>query len=122
MARALEYVKRDFCGLCFVNLVDFDMIYGHRNNIDGYAEALTEFDKWLPEFMSEMRDEDILIITADHNIALASVYDSWGRQYAIVQPNSDNITIDTSAWGNNIYIIKVILDNSTTASFKLSRR
>jgi len=63
-----------------------------------------------------------LIITADQNIALVSVYDSWGRQYAIVQPNSDNITIDTSAWGNNIYIIKVILDNATTASFKLSRR
>ena len=63
-----------------------------------------------------------LIITADLNIALASVYDSWGRQYILVQPHSDNITIDTSAWGNNIYIIKVILDNATTASFKLSRR
>lgn len=63
-----------------------------------------------------------LIITADQIIALASVYDSWGRQYILVQPHSDNITIDTSAWGNNIYIIKVILDNATTASFKLSRR
>ncbi len=66
MAKTLEYAKRDFEGLCFVNLVDFDMLYGHRNNIDGYAEALSEFDRWLPEFMAEMREEDILIITADH--------------------------------------------------------
>ncbi len=66
MAKALEYAKSDFEGLCFVNLVDFDMLYGHRNNIDGYAEALSEFDRWLPDFIAEMREEDILIITADH--------------------------------------------------------
>ena len=66
MAKALQYAKQDFSGLCFINLVDFDMIYGHRNNIDGYAAALSEFDKWLPEFMAEMKKEDILIITADH--------------------------------------------------------
>lgn len=61
-----EMVKRDFEGLCFVNLVDFDMKFGHRRDIPGYANAMTEFDKWLPSFMKEMRDEDILIITADH--------------------------------------------------------
>ncbi|MBP3329549.1 MAG: phosphopentomutase [Clostridia bacterium] len=66
MQKMLETAKEDFNGLCFVNLVDFDMIYGHRRDKDGYAQALTEFDEFLPEFMEEMREDDILIITADH--------------------------------------------------------
>jgi len=66
MAKTLEYAKRDFSGLCFVNLVDFDMLYGHRNNIDGYAEALSEFDRWLSDFLPLLRKDDVLIITADH--------------------------------------------------------
>ncbi len=57
---------REFEGLCFTNLVDFDMLYGHRNDIDGYAAAATEFDRWLPGFMEQMRSGDILMITADH--------------------------------------------------------
>ena len=66
MEHAIHYAKKNFEGLCFVNLVDFDMIYGHRRDIDGYAEALSEFDRWLPDFMQELGDEDLLIITADH--------------------------------------------------------
>ena len=66
MEVTMDMVKRDFDGLCFVNLVDFDMKYGHRNDVPGYAAAMTEFDQWLPGFMNEMRDEDILIVTADH--------------------------------------------------------
>lgn len=66
MNRTAEIAKRDFNGLCFVNLVDFDMLYGHRNNIDGYANALSEFDSWLGSFIKELRDDDILMITADH--------------------------------------------------------
>ena len=62
----LELQKRDFHGLCFANLVDFDMLYGHRNDIDGYAKALSAFDAWLPSFLSEMGDDDLLLITADH--------------------------------------------------------
>ncbi|MBQ2888846.1 MAG: phosphopentomutase, partial [Clostridia bacterium] len=58
--------KRDFSGLCFTNLVDFDMVYGHRNDTDGYAAALSRFDSFIPEFTQKMRDEDLLIITADH--------------------------------------------------------
>lgn len=61
-----EEQKEDFNGICFLNLVDFDMLYGHRNNVDGYAKAATEFDEALGKFMSQMRSEDILIITADH--------------------------------------------------------
>lgn len=64
--KTLEMSKRNFNGLCFVNLVDFDMLYGHRNDIDGYAKALNEFDCWLSEFIPRMREEDMLIITADH--------------------------------------------------------
>ncbi len=66
MEKTLEYQNKDFNGLCFVNLVDFDMVYGHRNDIDGYAKAFTEFDKWLKTFIDAMEDSDALIITADH--------------------------------------------------------
>ena len=58
--------ERDFHGLCFTNLVDFDMVYGHRNNAPGYAEALSEFDEWLGGFMKKLNDDDVLMITADH--------------------------------------------------------
>lgn len=61
-----ELLKEDFRGLCFVNLVDFDMKYGHRRDVDGYAEALSEFDRWLTGFRKAMRPEDVLMITADH--------------------------------------------------------
>lgn len=64
--KTLEYLKQDFCGLCFINLVDYDMLYGHRRDIDGYAKALAYFDKKLPELLENMREEDVLMITADH--------------------------------------------------------
>ncbi|MBR5411322.1 MAG: phosphopentomutase [Clostridia bacterium] len=66
MALTLEALDKDFEGLCFTNLVDFDMKYGHRRDIPGYAEAYAVFDRWLPGFMEKMRDGDILMITADH--------------------------------------------------------
>lgn len=64
--RLFEQQEEDFNGICFLNLVDFDMLYGHRNDVSGYAKAVTEFDNALETFMKNMRDEDILIITADH--------------------------------------------------------
>ena len=64
--KTLSYLQKDFNGLCFINLVDYDMLYGHRNDIDGYAKALAYFDGKLPQIMAAMRDEDMLIITADH--------------------------------------------------------
>ena len=60
------FVTKDFQGLCFVNLVDFDMVYGHRRDTHGYAAALSEFDKWLGDFLPTLGDEDALFITADH--------------------------------------------------------
>ena len=66
MEKTLSVMSRDFSGLCFVNLVDFDMLYGHRRDVDGYAAALTEFDMWLDRALPLLRDDDIMIITADH--------------------------------------------------------
>lgn len=66
MEKTIEMQDKDFKGLCFVNLVDFDMLYGHRNDIEGYANAATVFDRQLKTFLERMRPEDILMITADH--------------------------------------------------------
>ena len=66
MAHTMDYAKKDFHGLCFVNLVDFDMVYGHRRNAAGYAEALSEFDSWLEAFVQQLGPEDVVMITADH--------------------------------------------------------
>ena len=64
--KTLEWMKEDFEGLCFVNLVDFDMVYGHRNDVEGYARALSYFDSRLPELVERLKKDDLLIITADH--------------------------------------------------------
>ncbi len=64
--RTIEWADRNFEGLCFVNLVDTDMIYGHRRDIEGYAGAISYFDSKLPEIMGKLREDDILMITADH--------------------------------------------------------
>lgn len=64
--KTLAYMDKEFEGLCFINLVDYDMLYGHRNDIDGYARALTYFDGRLPEILGKMREDDLLMITADH--------------------------------------------------------
>lgn len=66
MRKTKELLDADFHGLAFINLVDFDMLYGHRRDTDGYAAALTEFDRWLGEFIPAMRSEDLLMITGDH--------------------------------------------------------
>lgn len=66
MNKTIEMQDEEFQGICFVNLVDFDMMYGHRNDIEGYANAATVFDRQLKTFLERMRPEDILMITADH--------------------------------------------------------
>ena len=79
--KTLEYMERDFEGICFVNLVDYDMLYGHRNDVDGYAKALTYFDERLPEILEKMRDEDILMITADHGCDPSTPSTDHSREY-----------------------------------------
>ena len=66
MAKTVLMAERDFNGLCFINLVDFDSVYGHRNDVDGYAKAIMEFDGWLESFLPKLKEDDLLIITADH--------------------------------------------------------
>lgn len=79
--KTIEYMKRDFNGLCFTNLVDFDMQYGHRNDPEGYAKALTYFDQRLPELLELMKDEDILMITADHGCDPVTPSTDHSREY-----------------------------------------
>jgi phosphopentomutase len=79
--KTLEYMKTAGRGLIFTNLVDFDMVYGHRNNVKGYAQALVEFDQRLPELVGGMRDNDVLMITADHGCDPVSSSTDHSREY-----------------------------------------
>lgn len=79
--RTLEEMDKDFEGICFTNLVDFDMQYGHRNDAKGYAEALSYFDKRLPELIAKLRDDDVLMITADHGCDPATESTDHSREY-----------------------------------------
>ena len=78
---ALSYMKQDFDGLLFVNLVDFDMVYGHRRDVEGYGKALEYFDARLPEFYDLMGDDDLIIITADHGCDPAHHGTDHTREY-----------------------------------------
>lgn len=79
--RTLEYLDKEFEGLCFINLVDFDMLYGHRNDVDGYAKALTHFDNRLPSILEKLKEEDILMITADHGCDPLTPSTDHSREY-----------------------------------------
>ena len=79
--KLLSWMDRDFEGLCFVNLVDFDMLYGHRNDVDGYAKAVSYFDARLPEIIKKMRPADILMITADHGCDPGTPSTDHSREY-----------------------------------------
>ncbi|MCR5201489.1 MAG: phosphopentomutase [Lachnospiraceae bacterium] len=81
IVRTIEYMKEDFSGLLFTNLVDFDMKYGHRNDIQGYCDALCYFDSKLPEIMENMKDDDILMITADHGCDPSTPSTDHSREY-----------------------------------------
>lgn len=74
-------LKKNFKGLCFTNLVDFDMLYGHRNDAAGYAKALTDFDLWLGSFMKEMKEGDLIMITADHGCDPLTASTDHSREY-----------------------------------------
>lgn len=79
--RTLEHMNAEFDGLCFTNLVDYDMLYGHRNDVDGYAKALTYFDERLPELLNALRSEDILMVTADHGCDPGTPSTDHSREY-----------------------------------------
>lgn len=81
MEKTLELSKRKFNGLAFINLVDTDMLYGHRNNVEGYAKALKEIDDFLPKLMENLNDEDVLIVTADHGCDPTTPSTDHSREY-----------------------------------------
>ena len=81
MQVTLSLSERDFEGICFTNLVDFDMLYGHRNDVDGYAKAVAQFDDWLGAFVLKMREGDVLMITADHGCDPGSAGTDQTREY-----------------------------------------
>ena len=91
MDRTLEYAGKDFAGLCFVNLVDFDMVYGHRNNVPGYTEALNQFDRRLGELMPLLGEGDLLIITADHGCDPSTPSTDHSREH-----------VPMVAWGSGV--------------------
>ena len=91
MQMALNALNKEFEGLCFVNLVDFDMLYGHRQDINGYAKAFSEFDRWLPSFTEKMKRDDILIITADHGCDPGDDSTDHSREYVPLLIYGQNI-------------------------------
>lgn len=82
--RTLEWMEEDFEGLCFTNLVDFDMVYGHRNDVEGYAKALTYFDEKLPLLVEGLRADDLLLITADHGCDPSTPSTDHSREHVAV--------------------------------------
>jgi phosphopentomutase len=80
-AQALNEVER---GLIFTNLVDFDMLFGHRNNVEGYGHAIEEFDRWLPSFLERLLLGDLLLITADHGCDPTTPSTDHSREYVPV--------------------------------------
>jgi len=111
MTRTKELLNYDFNGLCYVNLEDFDMLYGHRNNVDGFAKALSEFDSWLGNFISNMKEDDLLIITADHGCDPGTESTDHSREYVplIVYNNKNSINLGIRKTYADIG--KTILDN-----------
>lgn len=96
MEKTIELQDRDFRGICFVNLVDFDMLYGHRNDIDGYAKAATDFDRQLETFLGRMKEDDILMITADHGCDPGTASTDHSREYTPMLIYGKNIRENVS--------------------------
>lgn len=92
MKKTEEFAKQDWKGFCFVNLVDFDMSFGHRNDVAGYTNALNEFDKWLGGFLPKLRDGDVLMITADHGCDPATPSTDHSREYTPLLIYGKNVT------------------------------
>ena len=107
--KTIKAIKEYTNGLIFTNLVDFDMLYGHRNNIEGYARALEEFDSFLPEIIENLKQDDILIITADHGCDPSTPSTDHSREYVPIIAYGKNLKQNV-----NIGIRKTYADISAT--------
>jgi len=107
--KTIQEIKENTSGLIFTNLVDFDMLYGHRNNIEGYAKALEYFDSKLPEIIQNLKEEDLLIITADHGNDPSTPSTDHSREYIPILMYRKNMKE-----GKNIGIRNTYADISAT--------
>lgn len=96
MEKTIDISKKDFDGLCFVNLVDFDMLYGHRNDVEGYAKALTKFDSQVVDLINNLREDDLLIITADHGCDPTTESTDHSREYTPMVMIGDKVKKGTN--------------------------
>ena len=112
MKKTLELAERDFNGLCFVNLVDFDMVYGHRNDVDGYAAAMTAFDKGLEMLLPKLKKDDVLIITADHGCDPSTPSTDHSREYTpmLIVGNGVRAGVDLGTRGSFADIGTTVLE------------
>ena len=98
MEQIINFAEKDFTGLCFLNLVDFDAAYGHRRDPQGYAKCLEEFDVQLAEFLEKITEEDLVIITADHGNDPTAPGSDHTREYVplvVYRKNGKNINLGT---------------------------
>lgn len=98
MEQIIEFADKDFTGLCFLNLVDFDALYGHRRDPKGYAECLEEFDVQLKEFLEKINEDDLVIITADHGNDPTAPGSDHTREYVpliVYRKNGKNVNLGT---------------------------
>ncbi|MBP7175731.1 MAG: phosphopentomutase [Thermoclostridium sp.] len=107
--KTLQWMDEDFEGLLFTNLVDFDMYFGHRNNVEGYAKALMEFDDRLPEILSRLKQEDILVITADHGCDPTTESTDHSREYVPLLVAGSQVRT-----GKNLHIRSTFADIAKT--------
>ena len=120
MAKADELSSKDFHGLCFINLVDFDMVYGHRQDIDGYAKALSDFDAWLGEFLKKLNDDDMLIITADHGCDPGDNSTDHTREYTPLLVFGKKISGENFGTKRGFGVISNLISRSLNIDFQSS--
>lgn len=112
MDKIYKTAKNEFNGLCFTNLVDFDMLYGHRNDVEGYANAVSQFDIWLKDFLNILTDEDLLILTSDHGCDPNGPHTDHTREYTFALIYNKNMPSQNLGTVNGFdYISKVVLEH-----------
>lgn len=112
MEVTMKMLEKDFTGLCFTNLVDFDMLYGHRNDVEGYARAMSEFDGWLEKFIQKLNDDDVVMITADHGCDPSTPSTDHSREYVpVIMYGKDMKPRNLGVRKTYSDIAKTILDN-----------
>lgn len=109
--KTLDYIRQSFDGMIFTNLVDFDMSFGHRNDVKGYADALSKFDERVPEILDALAEQDILIITADHGCDPTTSSTDHSREYVPLLVYGKSLRR-----GVNLHIRRTFADIAQTAA------